>query len=281
MQNEKTIKERIKSIPILGSFFISAWSFILRQKERKYLNKNSKLKNSFISKRCFILATGPSIKKQDLKKLKGELVITVSNFFVHPDFREISPEFHLFVPNHQPATDDQIGAWWKEAEKAFPAGQKVLISITDKPIVLEFNLFKNQDVYYYQPGQKYLRPNQEIDFEKSLPITQTSVHIAIYLAFYLGVKEIYLLGCDHDWILHLGESRHFYEEKKSVLSEKGYDEWAGKDLEMEFQAYANLWKIYKKIKSYAEKRGISIVNSTLESLLDIFPKKSFEKIQPN
>ncbi len=265
-------------MPFLGKKTLELWSAILRWKDKKFLRKNSDFKNIFSGKRCFVVATGPSIKNQNLKKLKGEIVISVSNFFVHPDFREISPEFHLFVPSHPPVTPEQYGAWFKEAEEIFPAGQKVLISITDKPIVEKFQAFKNQKVYYYRSGHKPLSPETEIDFTRSLPVIQTSVHIGIFLAFYAGAKEIYLLGCDHDWILHLNQTRHFYDEKESKLSNLKYNEWEGKDLEVEFQSYVNLWKIYKKIRKYAGKRDVSITNATDGGLLDVFPRLPLNEV---
>ena len=54
----------------------------LTQEEGAILRKNRALNNRHVGERCFILATGPSIKKQDLKLLRGETCIALSNFFV-------------------------------------------------------------------------------------------------------------------------------------------------------------------------------------------------------
>ena len=51
--------------------------------------KNSELKDIHKCKRCFILGNGPSIKKENLKPLKNEIVFALNNFYVHDDFAEI------------------------------------------------------------------------------------------------------------------------------------------------------------------------------------------------
>ena len=117
-----------------------------------------------------------------------------------------------------------------------------------------------------------------INFSKRLPIIQTSPHIAVYLSLYLDVKEIYLLGVDHDWILHIGETRHFYDEKKSALAQTGYNEWLESDLGTECEAYGRLWKIYRQIRTYATKHKVVIINATTGSLLDVFPRANLEEI---
>src|SRR6185437_6208885 len=58
------------------------------------LAANQSIYNRHAGQRCFILATGPSIKTQPLHLLAGETCISVSNFFVHPDYGLIRPRYH-------------------------------------------------------------------------------------------------------------------------------------------------------------------------------------------
>jgi hypothetical protein len=270
------IKEKIKKIPFLGTKLVSVYAWYLRLNNRKFLKKNFGIKNKFAGRRCFILATGPSISSQNLLKLAGEFCISVSNFFVHPDFKTIKPVFHLFAACHPPITEGQFVALLQDAEKHFPEGQKIFISITDKYVVDKYELFKKHNIYYYYLGLKTLKITDKINFTKQLPKIQTSPQIAIYLALYLGAKEIDLLGVDHDWILHIGKTKHFYDEKQNAASQTGYNEWVG-DLEHEFLSYLNLWRIYKMIRTYAAVKKIPIINLTPGGLLDIFPRKTLEE----
>lgn len=275
------MKETIKNLPVIGKKLTGWYSRYLRFTNRKVLKKNRELKNRFAGRRAFVIATGPSIKTQDLKGLAGELAISVSNFFVHPDFNIIRPAYHLFAPIHPPVTEEQFGMWMKDAESRFPEGQNVLVSISDKHIVEEYGVLKKQKVHYYYVNRNPLTTDGTIDFSKEIPLIQTSVQIGMYLALYLGVKEINLLGADHDWILHLKETRHFYDEKESVLTQKGYNEWQGTDLGTECESYGRLWNIYKRIRAYAAQRAISITNCTAGGLLDVFPRKNLQDVLQN
>ena len=60
------------------------------------LGKNKILKDIHKNQRCFILGTGPSINKIDINKLKNEKCIFLSQFYLHKDYQNINPSYHLF-----------------------------------------------------------------------------------------------------------------------------------------------------------------------------------------
>lgn len=287
------MRQYLKNLPVIGVVIKSTMSLLRALKDRKnnallyYRNKefikpSGALKNLNLNKRCFILATGPSINKQDLKALSRECCISVSNFFVHPDFTVIHPEYHLFAGSHDPIKDEQMVAWLRSAEKHFPVGQKVLLSIIDKYLVDDFNLFKKQKVYYYHLGMGGMNTDKDISFTGTVPGIGGVALIATSFGLYIGSNEIYLLGVDHDYLLHVGESKHFYKEHENELVKKGYVEGIAKqgerDLENDLVATISTWKGYKKLREYAKKRGVQIWNSTPVSTLDMFPKKSLENV---
>jgi hypothetical protein len=241
------------------------------------LKANTGLKNAAKdSRRCFILATGPSIKSMDLSGLENEFCISVSNFFVHPLFNKIRPFHHIFAGTHPPITKEQVSSWWQDATNAMEGNDRtnILIHARDRLIQHEFSVFKDRPVHYYLEGGRY-----PVDFTKQLPEIQTVVHIAIYLAIYLGIKEIYLLGCDHSWLLHFGSSSHFYQESQHAFTRNNYNEWSEiKDMGEEFRSYAVLWDIYRQIRTQALEKGVRIFNATPSSLLDIFPRRDLNEI---
>jgi hypothetical protein len=102
--------------------------------------------------------------------------------------------------------------------------------------------------------------------------------MALEVALYMGFKNIYLLGCDHDWILHLNTSAHFYEESQHALVREGYDEWAVSDLELTFECYVRLWQQYKALWQIARGKSIHIFNATAGGLLDVFPRVRYESL---
>jgi|GEM_PF-4625224 len=226
--------------------------------------ENSSLKEMFIGETCYIISCGPSLNNFDLSKIYGKKCISVSNSFVHPHFEIINPVFHVFAERHNPITIDQYNAWFSDCKAKSNASTKILVSAND--FTLAKKIFTENSVYRYQSGNG----DYPIDFVRKIPRYNTVVHIALYLADYLGFSTIYLLGVDHNQILNFGCSNHFYKEEESELVKSGYDEWSYVDLQYEFQSYATMWGIYRRIK---ENSRAKIYNLNLDSLLNIFEKK--------
>ena len=117
-----------------------------------------------------------------------------------------------------------------------------------------------------------------VDLTRALPSPQSVTIMALYAAIYMGFSEVYLLGCDHDWILHLNQSRHFYAESQHALNRDGYNEWSAPGLDTYFKDYLRLWKQYQALRKVAEQRGVRIINATAGGLLDVFPRTRFETL---
>jgi len=241
----------------------------------KLLPENENLRSKYKDvKRCFILATGPSIKNENLDLLQNEFCISVSNFFVHEKYLSLKPKFHVFAPSHPPITSEQYSAWLKDASDNTHFETTFVVADSNRSIV-ESTLIHSNKLFYLSGG------DFPVDFCKRLPPVQTVVHVAIYLAIYLGIKEIYLLGADHSWVLHYGKSNHFYEENKHKLVQQNYSEWIEDDIGKEFENNAVLWDFYRKIRSYSKENNYKIVNLTKESLLDVFERDTLENILKN
>jgi len=246
--------------------------------EKAFLKENLTLKDTRKGERCFILATGPSIKHQNLKLLQDENCIALSNFFVHPDYSIINPEYYCIAPYHPPITEDAWQNWMDEIEKN-TGEAKLFFGMSDKNRNETHGRFKNRDIYYLKFGGLWDRNTpRSIDISRIVPGPQSASIMALYVALYLGFKKIYLLGCDHDWLLHVNKSVHFYPEKNHSMVRSGYNEWFQEDLEGQFRDYITLWRQYKGIREIASRNGAQIFNATKGGLLDIFPKVVYETL---
>lgn len=97
------IPQRIQRISINVLIKIRGELFLLLDKEViSSIRTNKKFHNLHKGDRCFILCTGPSINKQNLKPLKDEYCIAVSHFYLHKDYRYIKPHYHVMAPYHHP-----------------------------------------------------------------------------------------------------------------------------------------------------------------------------------
>jgi len=242
------------------------------------IKQNIELKNIHRNERCFILATGPSIKNQDLKLLKDETCIAASNFFVHPDYSIIKPKYYCAAPYHLPITEEAWQKWLGELDKS-TGNTKLFFGLSDNERNLKNNHFTNRDIYFLNfSGSFESSLVNGIDLTCAVPAPQSVSVMALEIALYMGFSQIYLLGCDHDWILHYGKSVHFYNENNHTLVNCGYNEFEGSDLENQFECDLNLWRQYKYLKRIAENKQIQIFNATSGGLLDVFPRIQYETL---
>lgn len=239
---------------------------------------NSQLKDRHVGQRCFILATGPSIKDQPVRQLAGEHCIAVSNFFVHPDYRAIRPRYHCIAPFHAPITEEGWQDWLREASTA-TGDAEMFFGLRDLERNTRAGHFNQREKHFLNfAGSLEQLEAHGVDLTRILPSPQSVTIMALYAAVYMGFKEIYLLGCDHDWILHLNSSTHFYDESQHALNRGGYNEWFAPGLDTYFKDYLSLWKQYRTLGQIAERRGVRIVNATRGGLLDVFPRAQFESL---
>jgi hypothetical protein len=257
-------------------------------------NGLSNFKDKYNGKRCFILATGPSIATQDLSPLAGEYCIAVSMFHLHNEIRKIKPIWHVLAPVHPPFKLDTVKKIidtcydrYKGLEDInFMVGHSSYEYAYKEYIKNETNQFESEfknRIHYLDYNKSYSITEQNYssidiwDLEKNPFGLRTVIFPAIQLAYYLGFKEIILLGCDHDYLLDLTrvESQHFYPEKEGFSDEETF---SSANLEEWFYTYYILWKEYRLIKNYMNDQNVKIINATNGGMLDVFPRVKFESL---
>lgn len=245
--------------------------------EKNLLKINRQFRNLHRDRRCFILATGPSLKTQDLRLLKDDLCIAVSNFFVHPDFSYINPAYYCVAPYHLPITEIAWHKWLHQLDSS-TSDTTFFFDLADYERNLSEGLFSSRDKGWLQMKGNWESVYEGIELTRAVPRPQSVSVMALMIAIYMGCPEIYLLGCDHDWILHLHESTHFYEERDHVLKSEGYNEWFNADFKVEFNSNMRLWSQYERLSQLARSRSINIYNATNGGLLDVFPRVDYNSL---
>jgi hypothetical protein len=242
--------------------------------------RNRPLQNAHKGAACFILATGPSIRTQELLPLRDHLCIAVSNFIVHPHYATISPRYHCIAPFHPPITEQGFQAWLDEIG-ASAARSALFFGLTDVGRVMANEHTRDRELHFID-FQRHARLSTPVDLSRSVPgVTSVSI-MALYVALHLGCSTIFLLGFDHDVVLHIGETRHFYDVRQHALMRDGYSEWqtGGGETPVEYncRSVVALWRQYREIKRVAESSGVRIVNLTPGSLLDVFPRGEYAHV---
>lgn len=251
-------------------------------KAAELAKRNLEFRDRHLGQRCFILATGPSVNSQDLRGLSGELCIAAHFFFLHPQIKVIKPRYHVITPNHPPFDFDIYDRFLGGIANNY--GEDTITFYGYSPF--EFSILN----YLKAHPAACRRPYRILDFTQSPPLDEqnyaekaiwdiagspftprTVIYSAVQLAVYMGCKEIFLIGCDHDYLQDLRRrENHFYSEATGNPNDAQHlDAFT---MERWFQEYYCRWRDYRLMKTHLTSRGVRILNATAGGMLDVFPR---------
>lgn len=220
-----------------------------------------KYKNIYKGKRCFIVATGPSLKVKDLEMLNvnNEICISMNHiwkafkdtnwrptYYIADDWRAINDvprvlenleEFTMFLG------DTNKEFWQKEHPK---------------------NIIKHHFNYEYSE-KRY--PKFSEDFARQCYMGSTVTYSCMQLAVYMGFKEIYLLGVDFSYANSKMDEKYTHFFKEDTLSSTGYVE--------------QVTLAYQAARAYADVHGIRVYNATRGGKLEVFERVDFDSLFPH
>jgi hypothetical protein len=242
----------------------------------QFLKKNNAIFNRHKGERCFVLGAGSSIAKQDLRKLAGECVISVSNTFVHPDYPVFKPRYHVLPPILQGHgvlyTQEKFVGWLREMDQK-TLNAEMFFHIGDKDLIDSNGLFKNRIIHW----NEYCVWDGTCDFPLDLanvPSVGSVSEFAITVALYLGFDEVYLLGFDHDWFN--GPMVFFYDHKTQHAMAPDEKLIPQVDSEFQMRRHADMFKKYKCL--YQLKKNIYNANADAKTYVDTFPRVNYESL---
>jgi len=283
------MKKLIKSLmpPLLWDKiqYVRSYKHFLQYKD--LVAKNIELKDKHKGKRCFILGSGPSIEKEDLKPLKNEIVFALNNFYVHPDFDIImsgeKQKYYMTAPVHPPQTEKEWKIWFEDMEKYVPKKTNMLFGLNGydgniKYIFDKYNLFEEYKINWYFAGVNYSEDNfdkKAMDITKAVYSGEAVSIYSLILAIYMGFDEIYLLGMDHDYFLYEDESK--MRMYKSAKHQNNEFERTFADT-FYIKEFLRQYNIFSKYKAFADNTDSNIYNASDSGILKVFPKVKFESL---
>lgn len=248
---------------------------------QEILERNRRFKGIHKNERLFILCSGPSIQKMDLTVLKSEITMAVHSFYLHKDISVIQPTYYCNAQweYNEKITEEVIEAYLRDLKKHVGKSQ-YFFSVKEKRIIDRIQMFAPEEVHYYCYG-KDSSLYEEVDLCQGIMPVHSVPVICIQLAIYMGFKEIYLLGTEHDF-LTTKKYAYFYDRKQSVTGDTDITTDVDSNLVMKFSdaladAYA-LWENYKAVKRIAEQNDIKIYNATVGGALDVFPRVDYNDL---
>lgn len=241
------------------------------------------LSNSGKGKRVFLIASGSSLKRLDLSKLKNENIVCVNSSYKILDKHGIIPNYLLL--------EDVKTTYSLRKEINNLKGMTKLIAIHNSFCISH----DSQTIYFktnYLPDGRYWdlspRPFSKQFHEISF-LGGGILYLALQFIYHLGFDDVYLLGVDHGYGKAF-ESKHINNKGKSVLLD--YE-----DIQLLKTAYSVndylpftvgqpvnildfelLNKSFFSAKENFENDGRHIYNAGVGSNLDIFPFVDFESL---
>ncbi len=267
---------------ILRKFLVHQFNGLRNLIPDASLKKNRALKDKYKGETCFILGSGPSIKTQDLKKLKGQYVITQNNFHVHEDIEALNPIAHCIVPKYQTKEyDSDWLEWFEDMDKKLPEQTLYFMGKNTKYIVDQFpNIAKK--TYYLQTGFNPLfLKKAKVDITGRMMNIPTAITQCLTLALYMGFDTIYLSGMDLDQICRFKDrdNMRFYGHSPITRNDQ---EKSIEDRQFSSGiAYFNRWNTWIQlnlIRDWASQRNKKIINITNGGLLDMFEYDDFNEV---
>jgi hypothetical protein len=273
--NTLRLKEWLPPIAYRSMCVLAYQLKFLSNAQKELLQKNLKLKGVARGKRAFLLATGPSIKQENLKLLAGEDCFSISNFFLHDDIQLINPVFQGFAPYHQEMILETYIENLRQADQALPPRTKIVLGHQAYDMVQQFGLFPGREVFYL-----YLAPyvsGRQIDLLRPVLGLQTGSILLLPLMIYMGYERIYLLGCDNNRLRdYKNTNSNFYRPELDVR--KDFESIWIHGIEKELLFNLKIFDQYKHYQDIIKGTSTSIINLSVDSWIEIFPFDRLEHV---
>lgn len=217
-------------------------------------------RNIHEGKRCFVVATGPSLKMEDLDMLenKKEICFSVNQIFRVFDKTNWKPDYYVMDDYREVNNNKTIVDSWTGIKGKF-------VGDTSE----EFWKIKHkEDVYQFHKSYEYYMnrlPKFSDDFSRKSYTGLTVTYTCIQLAVYMGFQEIYLLGVDCNYKKNSRNNYFFAEKQKDTMNHHE----------------DNMFIAYRAAEEYAKSHGIKIYNATRGGMLEVFERVDFDLLFHN
>ena len=274
--------------PILVNKTKDLINYIDFLKYKEIVKNNVELKDKHKGGRCFLLGSGPSIKDENLKPLKNEIVFALNNFYVHDDFSEIMSgnieKYYLTAPIHPPQTETEWKEWFSDMGNNMPNNVNLIFGIsnqinTAKSILDHHNLFEHHQKYWLYGGininDYYNYKPADIDITRMTWIADTVSIYSLIVAIYMGFSEIYLVGMDHNYICNKESDYRFY---KNGIHQNNESERITKGSSRTKKESLGIYKVFSQYELLLKYSNTKIYNISNNSLLDVFKFVTFNDV---
>lgn len=246
--------------------------------EWKNILKGLRLKNKHKGERCFVIGNGPSLRADDLERLKGEITFGVNNIFNIFEQTCWRPTYYFWV--------DHDGYWLAHEEI-----RKMDVALKFIPIEIACAAGKvYDDITYYSRIFDYANikdgkvvTKATFSFSENIEDYvyggRTVLYDALQFAVYMGFSEIYLLGVDASYAKEtLPDGRIIENDVEKTYFDEECEKGMEKVIKVQAPPIYAIEMAYEKCRAVCEEKGIRIRNATRGGKLEVFERVDFDRI---
>lgn len=219
-----------------------------------------------IGKRAFIICNGPSLTPKDLDVLNNHNEISFACNKIDKIFTQT-----LWRPTYYAILDETYQHSLIDTMNNMPAKIKFFRRtsyITTKSI-------KGVKVFLNARGGKKLlkKPLFSLECNKQIYTIATTTYSLFQIAVYMGIKELYIIGCDNSYGREI--------QKDGSIIDNGKKSYFTGSNENDQNIPASTWQMniaYEFARNYADSHNIKIYNATRGGHLETFERVDFDAL---
>lgn len=260
----KILVSTVKEKELLSSYGdVECIASVLNRGMPVFNEQLSKFKNIHKGKRAFIVATGPSLRIEDLEKLKKSNEITLSMNRIYNLFSKTGWRPDYYVIQDAKAIED-LADEIAELKLPFKFVSYKPESYWNNKTAVE------SSIRFRLISEKYkgTMPNFSNDITRGIFEGYTVTYACLQIALYMGFREIYLLGVDFNYSTDLYSAQNHFPGYQSE----------GRPVRLN-EVHPDLVELaYKKARMYGEEHDTEIYNATRGGKLEVFKRIEFDNL---
>lgn len=235
------------------------------KKDKKVIEKYH---NLYQGKRCFIIGNGPSLRVEDLEKLKGEITFGTHRIYTLFGNTSWRPSFY-FAQDYRMIKEDC------DSISEISSKEKFIGMIpSNKYPYIRGATFAHIILKPFYPEPPEFSDNVSKEFYEGMTVT----YMCLQFAVYMGFTEIILLGVDHNYSVVLkadGTVQVNDGVKNHFSADVGHTEVNPND---NLPQLDKTGLAYIAANKYAKEHGVKILNATRGGKLEAFERVDFDSI---
>lgn len=222
----------------------------------------AELHDLYRGRRCFVLGGGPSLTQMDLSFLREELTIGSNAIFLLFEHMGFRPTFYT--------VEDILVAEDRAREINALRGMTKLV-----PIDLAYCLRPDPCTVYVNFLYRYEGcPRFSADLGTTAYWGGTVTFLNLQLAYYLGCREVYLLGVDHSYAVPEDRDGTVIVSRTADVNHF-HPNYFGPGYRWHDPRLDRMEAAYECARRFGEQNGMRILNATVGGRLEIFPRVDY------